>query len=50
MLWRESFISTTYTMPADEDYDKLTPAERETRDKLDRAREADEQAGMDKSL
>lgn len=29
-----------------DDYDKLSPAEREIRDKADRQREADEQAGM----
>ena len=28
-----------------DDYDKLSPAERESRDKADRQREADEQAG-----
>jgi len=29
-----------------DDYDKLSPAEREIRDKADRQREAGEQAGM----
>ena len=29
-----------------DDYDKLSPAEREVRDKADRQREAEEQAGM----
>ena len=29
-----------------DDYDKLSPAEREIRDKADRQREAEEQAGM----
>jgi hypothetical protein len=29
-----------------DDYDKLSPVEREIRDKADRQREADEQAGM----
>ena len=33
-------------MSTDEEYDKLKPEEREARDKLDRAREAEEQAGM----
>lgn len=37
-------------MSTDEEYDKLTPKEREARDKLDRAREAEEQAGMRESL
>jgi hypothetical protein len=32
--------------PADEEYDKLTPEQREIRDKADRAREAEEQASM----
>jgi hypothetical protein len=31
---------------AEDDYDKLTPEQREIRDKADRAREADEQASM----
>jgi hypothetical protein len=30
----------------EDDYDKLSPAEREIRDKADRQREVDEQAGM----
>ena len=34
-------------MPADDDYDKLSEEERKARDKADRAREAEEQAGMD---
>jgi hypothetical protein len=42
--------SSSTTMTADEEYDKLTPEEREARDKSDRAREAEDQAGMDKSL
>jgi hypothetical protein len=29
-----------------DDYDKLSPAEREIRDKADRQREAEDQAGM----
>ena len=32
-------------MSANDDYDKLSPEEREARDKADRAREAAEQAG-----
>lgn len=32
--------------PAEDDYDKLTPEQREVRDKEDRAREAAEQASM----
>jgi hypothetical protein len=47
---RLSTSSSTRTMTADEEYDKLTPEEREARDKLDRAREAEDQAGVDKSL
>ena len=31
---------------AQDDYDKLSPEEREIRDKADRQREAEEQAGM----
>lgn len=34
--------------PAEDDYDKLTPEQREIRDKADRAREAAEQASMSK--
>jgi hypothetical protein len=33
-------------MSTTDDYDNLSPAEREIRDKADRQREADEQAGM----
>lgn len=32
--------------PAEDEYDKLTPEQREIRDKEDRAREAQEQASM----
>ena len=32
-------------MSSNDDYDKLSPEEREARDKADRAREAAEQAG-----
>lgn len=32
--------------PEEDDYDKLTPEQREVRDKEDRAREAAEQASM----
>jgi hypothetical protein len=37
-------------MPAEDDYDKLSPEEREARDKADRAHEAEEQAGMHENL
>ena len=33
-------------MSPQDDYDKLTPEEREIRDKADRQREAEEQAGI----
>ncbi len=33
-------------MSTQDDYDKLTPEEREIRDKADRRREDEEQAGM----
>ena len=33
-------------MSTQDDYDKLTPEEREIRDKADRKREAEEQAGI----
>jgi hypothetical protein len=38
------------TTPAEDDYDKLTPEQREIRDKSDRAREAEEQASMYKVI
>jgi hypothetical protein len=37
---------TIMSTQVEDDYDKLSPEEREIRDKADRQREADEQAGM----
>ncbi len=39
-------LLTTMSASPDDDYDKLSPEEREIRDKADRQREAEEQAGM----
>ena len=40
------FFNLTMATSAEDDYDKLTPEQREIRDKADRAREAEEQASM----
>ncbi len=44
----QTHVTLTTTMSSQDldDYDKLSPAEREIRDKADRQREAGEQAGM----
>lgn len=41
-----ALLLTTMSASPDDDYDKLSPEEREVRDKADRQREAEEQAGM----